>query len=519
MRRKVFAVYSKMNQEKIIGIDLGTTHSAAAILENGEPRIIHNDRGNRLTPSVVAFSEENEVLVGESGKSQAVLNRQRTVLSIKRKMGTNHKVSIAEREYSPTEISALILKKVKKYSEDYLGSVVEKAVITVPAYFNDNQRKATRNAGRIAGLDVIRIINEPTAAALSYGFNNIEGEENLLVFDLGGGTFDVSVLEVKKGTIKVKAVNGDLYLGGDDYDQRLVNYFVEQFKAEFNKDLRGDQVAMQQLVIAAENAKKDLSYAETTKIQVPYISFNENGPLHVNMTLTMKKFEEMTKDLLDRMYLPIKQVMEDAGMKFSDIDKVILVGGATRIPAVERFIVELSGKQPFKGVNPDECVAIGAAVQAGLISQEIEGMQFIDVISHTLGVEDDEGYFVPVISRNTPIPSAKGRVFTTVRDFQNVVDIHILQENSQLSTSTGERKAISANFISLGRFHLEDIPSAPKGKPSIEVTFDVDVNGIIHVTAQDMDTGKDKKVSITDAPVFSDAEVTEKRRLLEEVRT
>ncbi|MBA2132593.1 molecular chaperone DnaK [Capillibacterium thermochitinicola] len=471
---------------KVIGIDLGTTNSCAAVMEGGEPVIIPSAEGGRTVPSVVAFSKNGERLVGQIAKRQAVANPGRTVISIKRHMGTNYKVKIDDKEYTPPEISAMILRKIKTDAEAYLGEKVDKAVITVPAYFTDAQRQATKDAGAIAGLEVLRIINEPTAAALAYGLDKSDAH-TVLVFDLGGGTFDVSILELGDGVFEVKATSGNNRLGGDDFDERIIKWMVDNFKAEHGVDLSKDRMAMQRLKEAAEKAKIELSGVLTTNINLPFITAVDGQPVHLDMNLTRAKFEELTADLVEATAGPTKRALADAGLNPGDIDKVILVGGSTRIPAVQELVKKLTGKEPFKGVNPDEVVAIGAAIQAGVLAGEVKDIVLLDVTPLSLGIETLGGVFTRIIERNTTIPTSKKQIFSTAADNQTSVDIHVLQ---------GEREFAKDN-VTLGRFRLDGIPPAPRGVPQIEVAFDIDANGIVHVSAKDLGTGKEQKVTIT----------------------
>ncbi|GBF10126.1 molecular chaperone DnaK [Tepidibacillus infernus] len=480
---------------KVIGIDLGTTNSCVAVLEGGEPVVIPNPEGNRTTPSVVAFTKDGERLVGEVAKRQAITNPN-TVISIKRHMGTNYKVNIDGKEYTPQEISAIILQKLKADAEAYLGEPVTQAVITVPAYFNDSQRQATKDAGKIAGLEVLRIVNEPTAASLAYGLEK-EEDQTILVYDLGGGTFDVSILELGDGFFEVKATSGDNKLGGDDFDQVIIDYLVDIFKKENGIDLSKDKMALQRLKDAAEKAKKDLSGVLTTTISLPFITADATGPKHLEVTLTRAKFEELTAHLVERTMGPTRQALKDAGLSPNEIDKVVLVGGSTRIPAVQEAIKKFIGKEPHKGVNPDEVVALGAAIQAGVLTGDVKDVVLLDVTPLSLGIETLGGVFTKLIDRNTTIPTSKSQVFSTAADNQTAVDIHVLQ---------GEREMAAYNKT-LGRFQLTDIPPAPRGIPQIEVTFDIDANGIVNVSAKDLGTGKSQKITITSSSGLSDEEV------------
>ena len=481
---------------KIIGIDLGTTNSAVAVLEGNEAKIIANPEGNRTTPSVVAF-KNGEIQVGEVAKRQAVTNPN-TIASIKRHMGeTGYKVEIEGKSYTPQEISAMILQYLKGYAEEYLGEKVDKAVITVPAYFNDAQRQATKDAGRIAGLEVERIVNEPTAAALAYGLDKVDHEEKILVFDLGGGTFDVSILELGDGVFDVLSTAGDNHLGGDDFDQKIIDFLVEEFKRENGIDLSSDKMAMQRLKDAAEKAKKDLSGVSQTQISLPFISAGAAGPLHLEVTLTRAKFDQLTHDLVERTKEPVRRALADAGLSASDIDQVLLVGGSTRIPAVVEAVRNETGKEPNKSVNPDEVVAMGAAIQGGVISGDVKDVVLLDVTPLSLGIETMGGVFTKLIDRNTTIPTSKSQVFSTAADNQPAVDVHVLQ---------GERP-MAADNKTLGRFQLTDIPAAPRGVPQIEVTFDIDKNGIVNVRAKDLGTGKEQAITIKSSSGLSDEEI------------
>lgn len=480
---------------KIIGIDLGTTNSCVAVLEGGESKIIPNPEGNRTTPSVVAF-KNGERQVGEVAKRQAITNPH-TVMSIKRHMGTNHKEKIEDKEYSPQELSAMILQYMKSYAEDYLGESVDKAVITVPAYFNDAERQATKDAGKIAGLEVERIINEPTAAALAYGLDKMDEDQTILVYDLGGGTFDVSILELGDGVFDVLATSGDNKLGGDDFDQVIIDYLVAEFKKENGIDLSKDKMALQRLKDAAEKAKKDLSGVASTQISLPFITAGEAGPLHMEITMSRAKFEELSADLVERTMGPTRQAMKDANLSASEIDKIILVGGSTRIPAVQEAIRKETGKEPHKGVNPDEVVAMGAAIQGGVLTGDVKDVVLLDVTPLSLGIETMGGVATKLIERNTTIPTSKSQVFSTAADNQTAVDIHVLQ---------GERP-MAADNKTLGRFQLTDIPPAPRGVPQIEVKFDIDKNGIVNVSAKDLGTGKEQNITIKSSSGLSDDEI------------
>ena len=490
---------------KIIGIDLGTTNSCVAVMEGGEPVVIANAEGSRTTPSVVAFAKNGERMVGQVAKRQAIQNPDRTISSIKRQMGTDHKVTVDGKSYTPQEISAMILQKLKADAEAYLGQKVTEAVITVPAYFNDSQRQATKDAGKIAGLDVKRIINEPTAAALAYGVDK-EEDQKIMVYDLGGGTFDVSILDIGEGIIEVLATAGDTHLGGDDFDQRIMDYLASEFKKENGIDLTSDKVAMQRLKEAAEKAKIELSGVTTSNVNLPYITADATGPKHLDVTLTRAKFNELTADLVEKTMVPVRQAMKDAGLSASDISKVLLVGGSSRIPAVQEAVKKITGKDGFKGINPDECVAVGAAIQGGVLGGDVNGMLLLDVTPLSLVIETMGGVFTKLIDRNTTIPVSKSQIFSTAADNQTSVEVNVLQ---------GERE-FAADNKSLGRFHLDGIAPARRGVPQIEVKFDIDANGIVNVSATDKGTGKEQHITITASTNLSEDDINKAVKEAEE---
>ncbi len=484
---------------KIIGIDLGTTNSCVSVMEGGDPVVIPNSEGNRTTPSVVAFSKNGERLVGQIAKRQAVTNPENTVISIKRKMGTSEKVKIEGDEFSPQEISAMVLQKLKADAENYLGSKVTQAVITVPAYFSDSQRQATKDAGRIAGLEVLRIINEPTAAALAYGMDKEAQDQKIMIYDLGGGTFDVSILEIGDGVFEVLSTNGNTHLGGDDFDNAIIEYLVAEFKKSNGIDLKADKMAMQRLKEAAEKAKIELSGMQQTQINLPFITADSAGPKHLDITLTRAKFEELIHDLVEATAEPVNQALKDAGISSGELHKVLLVGGSTRVPAVQEVVKRITGKEADRGINPDECVAIGAGIQGGVLSGDVKDLVLLDVTPLSLGIETYGGVFTKLIERNTTIPTKKSQIFSTAGDGQTSVEVHVLQ---------GEREMAAYNKT-LGRFQLTGIPAAPRGVPQIEVTFDIDANGIVHVSAKDQGTGNEQKVVITASTNLSEDDIND----------